>query len=251
MPIYTLKQEFSESGLPKKVLFVHIPKTGGTSIEQYLCQYYHQQCHIAFSEHRKLRKTKKQDLIFKNKFSPQHQTYQSMISHRDSILSHCNFDVLSEDVVRFTVVRNPYHRLISEVFFNRFLRRKAKNLVRRGLPLEDVIAPMLRKASTNRSMYDNHILPQHKFLFYTPSSPTDAQIHPKMHILSTETLEEDLRQLGFFNYTTPEKTAKKFPYNLQKLLTSDTIKLINNFYRKDFKLLGYKTIKPSQFKYDK
>lgn len=83
---------------------------------------------------------------------------------------------------------------------------------------------------------DNNNLPQHVFI-----TIFNEKIIPNIHILHTESLTDDMHKLGYkdFNlhlHTNPEKI------NYIDYLNSDSIKLINDYYDKDFKLFNYKKI---------
>jgi hypothetical protein len=84
------------------ILFIHIPKTGGTSVETYLSKKYD----IELNE--------KSLFIYKKHFmnaSYQHQLYINM--KRNKAFFNINFN----EIFMFSVVRNPYDRIVSDLFF--------------------------------------------------------------------------------------------------------------------------------------
>lgn len=89
----------------KNILFIHIPKTGGTSIELYFSDKYH----IKLDEEHLL------TYMNSNKFfegiSLQHQTLLNIINNNNIF----KIDFNETDII--TVIRNPYHRLLSDLFF--------------------------------------------------------------------------------------------------------------------------------------
>ena len=91
----------------KKLLFIHIPKTGGTVIED------------------RIKKETPQTLFSPatnslldfpyNRISLQHQFYTTIYKFRDKL--HVNFD----NIKIFSVVRNPYDRIISDLFWHKLI----------------------------------------------------------------------------------------------------------------------------------
>jgi hypothetical protein len=83
-----------------KAIFIHIPKTGGSSIEYALRQ---------VSSQRFYDGNVMNSIIFEDvKYAPQHLPLKYFIQNEKSIVSR--YDI-------FTVVRNPYRRVISEYFW--------------------------------------------------------------------------------------------------------------------------------------
>jgi hypothetical protein len=73
---------------------------------------------------------------------------------------------------------------------------------------------------------DNHTLPQHKY------------IHGRVILLHTETLEEEMHQLGFTDFSKAEN-VNPHKVNYYDYLNEDSIRLINTYYKMDFELFGY------------
>ena len=92
-----------------KFLFVHIPKTGGTSIEQAL------DAKRLFSLNEKV--------MYGVRFAPQHYTPPILRSILGSEY---------EALIKFCFVRNPYTRMVSEYFWHH--RSKQRESFKRWLP---------------------------------------------------------------------------------------------------------------------
>ena len=87
----------------KNLLFVHIPKTGGTLIENNIEKYTPQSLYSS-------KTNKLLDLPY-NKKSLQHQFYTTLYQFKNKL--NINFD----NIKIFSVVRNPYDRIISDLFW--------------------------------------------------------------------------------------------------------------------------------------
>jgi hypothetical protein len=194
----------------KHILFIHIPKTGGTTIEQ------------------TLRNGDNMSLIGSHgnslfpdpelrKVALQHQTYNAIYEHRE--LCKVPFD----DKLRvFAVVRNPYHRLMSDLFYF--------HLVGRGSRPENIYKVILNYIDQDK--YDNHNLPQYKFV-----TDKNGKLHQNITIMRTETLDDDLEKFGYKIGRRSNVGSVKKDY--MEFLNQDSIDLINKVYQKDFELFNY------------
>ncbi len=200
------------------LLFIHIPKTGGTSLEQYLQKKSIQTLYSVFNSSNVLFEK------FKLKTpSLQHLTYKEILEYKDML--NVDFD---EKLKIITIVRNPYDRIISDLFFNDLIN-------------ENSIAPQVYEV-IQKYIYqdyydhDNHNKPHYEFLIDDNNS-----IIPNIAIFKTETLTPDLIKYGYddfnLNFHSNKKNIKKDKY--ANYLNNDSIKLINDFYKKDFELFNY------------
>jgi hypothetical protein len=92
-----------------KVLLIHIPKTGGSSIEDYFISMYQKRCTI----NTLLDRTGELNI---NGHSPQHFTFQEIYNKKDYL------DLNLDELKIIAAVRNPYHRIISDLFFYKILK---------------------------------------------------------------------------------------------------------------------------------
>ena len=84
-------------------------------------------------------------------------------------------------------------------------------------------------------IYDNHNVPQYRFI-----TDSNESLIPGITIFRTETLTKNLHSYGFKDYRGPASDNTYMEY-----LNEDSIRLINETYRKDFELFGYDMISTS------
>jgi len=200
------------------LLFIHIPKTGGTSLEQYLQKKTRQTVYSVFNSSNVLFEK------FKLKTpSLQHLTYKEILEYKDML--NVDFD---EKLKIITIVRNPYDRIISDLFFN--------DLINENSTAPQVYEVIQKYIYQDYYDHDNHNKPQYEFLIDDNNS-----IIPNIAIFKTETLTPDLIKYGYddfnLNFHSNKKNIKKDKY--ANYLNNDSIKLINDFYKKDFELFNY------------
>lgn len=134
MPVFELKNG-------KKIVFIHVPKTGGTTIEKWLMDCCDRFLLFSKSPPEGLRVT------------PQHLSLNSVRILLD-------FDV---NTYSFTIVRNPYDRMESEFFYRKnFLKSFSKK--RKGIDFSKWVIESLKNVQGNPFYYDNHLQKQCSFL---------------------------------------------------------------------------------------
>jgi hypothetical protein len=203
------------------LLLLHIPKTGGSSIEKY------------FKKKMNIDDLTNEHLYSKyinnmldyeiNNHSLQHLTYQEILYNSEFL----NFDLKNIKNI-ITVVRNPYERLISELFYTKII-----NLT---MNKKEVFIK-IRNYIYADSNFDNHKIPQYLFLL-----DDKEHISDKIKILKTESLTDDMKNIGFKDFNIYELSIFKNLINYYSLLSEESIKLINEYYSKDFELFGYKKL---------
>ena len=202
------------------LLFIHIPKTGGTKIEDNLREIYDEELFSMIPND-----------IFPEPYqniSLQHQLYVTFLKFPKLI----NFDL--EKVKIFTVIRNPYNRIISGLFWRNLIKKISK---------PDEVFEVIKNKYLYRDDLDNHNLPQHKFI-----TDSKGKLIPGIRIFHTETLNEDNEELNKFLGTEIDIFHKKANTDYSKYLNNDSIQLINEFYQRDFEIFNFemKKINPDK-----
>jgi hypothetical protein len=205
------------------ILLIHIPKTGGTSIEEYLSNKYK----IDLNEKSLYNKYYVPNL---KGHSLQHYTYDEIYKNKEK------FKIDYENIKIIATVRNPYDRIMSELFFQKILKKDEKSKDK------NYVYHIIKNYLEGENHYDNHRLPQYKYIIND-----NGIIYENIIILRNENLNEEFRTLGFndFNIHTQlnpflNNNEKK---NYLEYLNNDSIHLINEYYKKDFELFNYNMIK--------
>lgn len=202
------------------ILLIHIPKTGGTSLELYFSYKYNIPLNNE-SLFNFLDKTIKKDNNIVINSSLQHVTYQTMLQY--NYFFKINFD----NIKIITIVRNPYERIISDLFFLRKInvdtsKNETFNIIKEYLKSDNL---------------DNHNIPQYMFV-----TNNNKEIIPNIHILHTNTLTTDMINLGYEDFNIHKYANKLKPEEYYNYLNEESIKLINDFYDYDFTLFNYNKI---------
>ena len=193
------------------ILFIHIPKTGGTSFEKYMLT------KSTIALHSKLEENKLPDTNLQ-KVSLQHQSYNTLYKYRDILEIDFN-----ENLIKIAFVRNPYERIISDIFWLKFNDENDS---------PEEICDTIREYYFNRDDIDNHNKEQ--YLFVTDE---EGNLIPDITILKMENLTNDLHKIGFTDYEGPIHVSSYMKY-----LNKESIDIINMVYKKDFELFGYEMI---------
>jgi hypothetical protein len=196
------------------LLFIHIPKTGGSSLEKY----FNVKFNIPLNKKSLMSTEDIREFSDKPEInsSLQHLTYDTIIKYKDF------FKIDMENIKIITIVRNPYDKIMSDLFY---LKKIDINSTK-----EEVYNNLQVYLKEN---YDNHITPQYKFITNDEENLIDNII-----ILHTETLNDDMCKLGYKDFNI-KMNMNPNTVDYDKYLNEDSIKLINEIYKKDFKILNY------------
>ena len=197
------------------LLLIHIPKTGGSSVEDYFYNITNEKKGIVtlYSDMR----------ILYNNHSLQHSTYKEI---KDL---NWLYPIDYENIKIITIVRNPYDRIISDLFFYKMITIDMdKNEIFKNIEI-----------FINSKGYDNHNLPQYEYLV-----DDTGDINKNIIILRTESLTQDMINAGYKDFDIYSNVTYRNKINYQELLSNYAIELINKFYKKDFEMFKYEYILP-------
>lgn len=230
--------------IKEKLIFIHIPKTGGVSIEEYLQLYYGH---------------KRNAFLFNHGFG----TYLDKFSNKHTIYPHMHYPLrrINDELIKnqvkvdnswtiFSIVRNPYNRFLSELFYNENktngFRYNYFTLPenQRGRYLNQCLDHYLNN-DIHDNYHSNHTLPQYKFfedtdltsnIFKFEDGLENALIH-----LGFDAKNKVQHHLNSFNYIGVERP------NYEDIYTRYFIETINNLYQKDFQYYDYKILNPNDY----
>lgn len=189
------------------LLFIHIPKTGGSSIERkFGLDNFQHNSDICYS----WTEEKIGDIVF----APQHYTPPMVAERYNNEYNNCK---------KFTIVRNPYTKIISEYFY----RETVYDLSN----LESFIDRIPLK-------WSDHTIPQKH---YFENIDYD-------YVLRFENLNEEFSEMandfsfsGDLPHHNPSRTGKNSSDYI-KDLNKNCIQKINEIYHEDFEFLKYNMI---------
>jgi len=208
----------------KKLLFIHVPKTGGSSIEKALdvqhldALYSHKRCADAMPDVVQLFQGEQQKKV--HAVTPQHLTAAQL-----KIILGKTFD----EYHKFAVVRNPYDRMVSEycyiqsnqdLRFNAYKRINFKTFVYKVLNLPEMV---------RHSLFDSHLNTQHSFLYDCFENPLVDKVF-KFETLIDVFNEYNLKHLH-------ERKSNRTHW--RDYLDDESKRLINDAYNKDFETFHY------------
>lgn len=207
------------------LLFIHIPKTGGTSLEYYFSSKFkiplNNNSLYGYINYKSL-----SDANMEIKSSLQHITHNQITRYSNI------FQIHFDNIKIITIVRNPYHRIISDLFFY--------HLINTNTSKQEVFDIIIKYLRADPTTYDNHNIPQYKFI-----TNNKGELIPNIHILRTESLTDDMKKIGYDDFdvraqVNPSSAARN---NYNNYLNNEIIEIINEFYHLDFLLFDYDKIK--------
>lgn len=202
------------------IAFIHIPKTGGTSVEHYFIRKGVPLSCLLTSD-----QWVPTDPVWERGISLQHQLYCTMETFA------LNKNIPLETYRKFTIVRNPYTRIVSDLFFF--------DLIQPESTPEEVtcaIKAYFKAYEMDKTAYDNHPRCQTAFLVNNA-----RKIDSSIHIMRCEHLTEDMQAFGFTDFDVFEQ-QNRYRVNESaylKYLNRESILIISRFYAADFANFKY------------
>jgi hypothetical protein len=203
------------------LLFIHIPKTGGESVQTYLSETHNITLNNE-SLYWFMPESTKTDNNMDIQSSLQHLPGQTILNYKEY------FKINMTNLKILTIVRNPYNRIISDLFWFKLINIDNSK--------DEVYSIINQYLSNPPSTLDNHNVPQHLFL-----TDTNNNLINNITIMRTETLTEDMIKLGYTDFNT-KINCNPYSISCWDYLNSQSIQLINSFYETDFKMFNYEVI---------
>ena len=214
--------------LERKVAFIHIPKTGGTTIEKLLSDAFPDdfclmETHgfgprqfIADNAARREVKARCARSGGGNGVCPQHWPY-------DEVKQRAVPDI--DDWWAFAFVRSPWSRLFSEFrYLKRIMHRTQKSF-------HEWVPHILTEARRDPNILDNHIRPQSDFL------------SPRVEIFRFERFSDGIAsivsRLGIKSIRVEHRLKSGKADGYRSAYDARTKELVADFYRQDIEKLGY------------
>lgn len=188
----------------KKILFVHVPKAGGTSIQHWL---------LANTDSQNLKNSK-------------HFPYERIMSQHS----------ISVDF-SFAVVRNPWHYCVSWYFFkrDRALRRIVREDKSKGKWSAEYNKQVLEDFGKGIHYFISNMVPNERHLQFDRVQGVDC-------VMQLETLSRDFKHVQQkFNCFKPLPTLNVADRDREyrSYYTNETRELVANKFRKDIEYFGY------------
>jgi hypothetical protein len=210
----------------KKLIFIHIPKTGGTSVEKSIGTtslenlYSERRCLYSAPEIlEKFESTEQNKIKF---ITPQHLT----ASQLKTVVG----DKLFASYQKFTIVRNPFDRLVSEYRYVISDNGNMHQKLFRNLSFNEFVNKSLSLPNFARyAVFDNHLTPQVEFI-----DPLRAS--KKFKIFKYEEIENVFEWLNVEPLWLRKSNNRK-PW--EEYYTTELKELVYNFYKEDFKKFDY------------
>lgn len=191
----------------RNILIIHIPKTGGTSIEEWL----RQSCPLSLHNSR---------IAHGLPCVPQHFHAELLLYLFDkSFIDHS-----------FAVVRNPYWRLLSEYNYRMSYPRRRRDMILPRPSFRRWVTATLRRFAKDQYVYGNHIRPQCEFVF------PDTEVFPLENGLAP--LKSRIEEVLGTSIQSEIPVRKKSD-TLVDEIDEETAATIYRFYAEDFAVFGY------------
>ena len=222
-----------------KVLFIHIPKCAGTTVEQILdmssisnffSTSFPEEIILKYLSFDNFSEDEKRICLSKNM---QHYTYQELVK----LLPQTVFN----DYYKFSIVRNPYSRIVSEFLYRiERTKRNRKGYFYNFSTFKEFIFSELGAGITKEQRiekYDAHLETQKSFLINAQGDISGLDKIYKMEINLNECL--DLLKLKTDLNLNVHARKGVYDRTIAEFYDADTKEIVYNFYKEDFELFNY------------
>ena len=199
----------------QSVLFVHIPKAGGSSIERMFAK-------AGWRTHLRDPRLGPAAVNHLRRCSPQHM-HASLL---DATLRLDRFDVI------FAITREPVSRFRSEYAY----AQRARELDLSGRAVEEWARSMFARYAVDPFVLDNHLRPQHEFILpgtrsYRLEDGLDNAVHDLNSVLVAPLEGSVPRAL--------ERKSEVGVSSSEVTITATLRAALHEFYARDFTMFGY------------
>lgn len=203
--------------IKRKLLFLHVPKTGGTSIER---------------------------TLFPNLASSTAADYSYLSGWDDDLgwLNHLTLDqaigllpgIDLKNYLVFTVVRNPWDRLVSEYCWKKSISDLQISFPEYVHILHDGATMTISDHYKSRVAFDQHYQPQTAYLEHSAGV--------LVRIIRFEEFDKDVTRV-LRNYIPKDRTLPRLRssnhVNYKQFYSSESIEMVRHLYVKDIERFGY------------
>ncbi len=233
-----------------KIFFHHVPKTGGKTVDNFLYDYFNlpYKSWLYFTEGLSLRKSFTDKEVY-SVFNICHLQYVELfkLAKKSNIQIDNSWDI-------FTIVRNPYYRACSAIFFQPVL--ECMNHMH-TLPTIKEKRKLFTKSYNQYFSTDglgndwfSHRVPQHLILETDVNIPSYKmyKYEEGLENILTKALSNKIKE----NIVLTNRHQNQNDFNIPKtdylsLFTRSYIEKINEYYYKDFEFCGYEMWNPLDF----
>ena len=208
---------FEKNG--RRILFVHVPKAGGTSVR-----------HMLESDGWKSLPNPivPPSVIIKKELNGPRDSNHQHAKIREGWISSWDYE--------FAIVRNPYDRILSRA------KQQARDLGLQEIEeinffawVDDIFQRVIKEEGPGAE--DNHYRPQHQFVSEnTKVFRLEDQKGDLLYELRQQNIISDETSLGVYNKSSYKSREYSFCWDRQPLIHKDFL----SYYREDFKKFGYK-----------
>ena len=227
----------------EKLIYIHVPKTGGASVEDFLLDtfnYKRSVLNLTDGIGKSFIKNNVND-GFETLYPLMHYTLSQVIE----VASQSNIQV-DNSWNLFSIVRNPYYKFLSELFFVGEIPlihhyHTIPNQIDKDRLVNESI-DLYFDSRHNTTFHSNHSLPQYKFF-------ENVELNYKIFKFE-DGLPNIMSKLGF-------NIEGEFPHrlnmfhilgvpkpNYKDVFTPYLVEVVNERYQKDFEIFGYNMLSP-------